>query len=108
MNKDQLAKVIGENVFRYRKAAQMTQPQLAKELGISPAFLSRLERGEKIPGTLTLLLAAQSLHVSADALLYREGELSCGGNILAMLQGRSEASVKRVERVVRVLLQEYP
>lgn len=108
MDKDQLSKTIGENLIRYRKAAQMTQSDLAEQLQISTAFLCRLERGEKIPGVLTLLSAAQTLHVSTDALLYRGGQFPYISNILSMLQGQSETSVKRIERIIRVLLQEYP
>lgn len=63
---------------------------------------------EKIPGVLTLLLAAQTLHVSTDALLYKGGQFPHERNILVMLQGQSETSVKRIEQIVRVLLQEYP
>lgn len=108
MDKDQLAKTIGENIIHYRKAAQMTQGKLAQQLQISTAFLCRLERGEKIPSVLTLLLTAQALHVSTDALLYRGGQSPHASNILAMLQGQSETSVKRIEQIIRVLLQEYP
>ena len=79
MDKDQLAKTIGENIIHYRKAAQMTQGKLA-----------------------------QALHVSTDALLYRGGQSPHTSNILAMLQGQSEISVKRIEQIIRVLLQEYP
>ena len=74
MDKDQLAKTIGENIVYYRKAAQMTQGKLAEQLQVSTAFLCRLERGEKIPGVLALLMAAQALHVSTDALLYENAE----------------------------------
>ena len=74
MDKDQLAKTIGENIVYYRKAAQMTQGKLAEQLQVSTAFLCRLEHGEKIPGVLTLLMAAQALHVSTDALLYENAE----------------------------------
>lgn len=108
MDKDQLAKTIGENIIRYRKAAQMTQGKLAEQLQISTAFLCKLERGEKAPGVFTLLLAAQALHVSTDALLYRNGQFPYECNILTLLHGQSETSVNRIERIVRVLLQEYP
>lgn len=49
MDKDQLAKTIGENIIYYRKAAQMTQDKLAEPLQISTAFLCRLERGKRFP-----------------------------------------------------------
>ena len=108
MDKDQLAKTIGENIIYYRKAAQMTQGKLAEHLQISTAFLCRLERGEKIPGVLTLLLSAHALHVSTDALLYKDGQFPHERHILVMIQVLSETSVKRIDRIVRVLLQEYP
>lgn len=64
--------------------------------------------GERFPVVLTLLLAAQTLHVSTDALLYKGGQFPHERNILVMLRGQSETSIKRIERIVRVLLQEYP
>lgn len=108
MDKDQLAKTIGANLIRYRKAAQMTQGNFAEQLQISTAFLCRLERGEKVPSVLALLLAAKTLHISTDALLYKGGQFPYISNILVMLQGQSESSLKRIERIIRVLLQEYP
>jgi len=35
---------IGEKLLRYRKSRGMTQKQLAKQIGIDPMTLSRLER----------------------------------------------------------------
>ena len=37
--------VIGERIRNARKARKMTQQDLAEELGVSIAFLSRVERG---------------------------------------------------------------
>ena len=40
--------IIGSNLARYRKSAGMTQSALAGEIGTSIAFVSRVEKGEKM------------------------------------------------------------
>lgn len=48
MDKDTLTEIIGRNITKYRKQAGMTQAQLAELIGVSTAFISRVERGQKI------------------------------------------------------------
>ncbi|NLV87449.1 MAG: helix-turn-helix transcriptional regulator [Clostridiales bacterium] len=45
MDTKSLESIIGENVAKYRSAAGFTQSQLAERVGISTAFISRVERG---------------------------------------------------------------
>jgi transcriptional regulator with XRE-family HTH domain len=45
-----LKKVIGANIRAARKAAAMSQPQLAKELGIDATRISGYENGHVKPG----------------------------------------------------------
>ena len=42
-----LEEIIGKNIARYREAAGLTQATLAEKIGISTAFVSRVERGQK-------------------------------------------------------------
>ena len=42
-----LEEIIGRNIARYREAAGLTQATLAEKIGISTAFVSRVERGQK-------------------------------------------------------------
>ena len=39
-----LEEIIGKNIARYREAAGLTQATLAERIGISTAFVSRVER----------------------------------------------------------------
>lgn len=47
----------------------------AKDLGVDPSYLSRLERGEKPPSPQLLRKAADYYEVSPEALALAEGKL---------------------------------
>lgn len=64
--------IIGNNVSRYRNMAGLTQTQLAERVGISTAFISRVERGQKMMKVQTLYTVAKVLEVSCDALLCQD------------------------------------
>lgn len=67
-----LEEIIGKNIARYREAAGLTQATLAEKIGISTAFVSRVERGQKKMKVETLYATAKVLNVSVDALLSTE------------------------------------
>lgn len=59
-----LAKNVGENIRRYRKAAKLTQRALGRKAGIDPKSLSRIETGHRLPGLD--LLARLSGHLGIE------------------------------------------
>ncbi len=61
--------VIGRNVRLYRLRRDITQAQLARQLGLSRALINRYEGGRVEPADDTLVAIAQALGVSADDLL---------------------------------------
>lgn len=67
-----LEEIIGRNIARYREVAGLTQATLAEKIGISTAFVSRVERGQKKMKVETLYATAKVLNVSVDALLSTE------------------------------------
>lgn len=69
-----LETTIGKNVSKYREQANMTQSDLAEKVGVSTAFISRVERGQKMMKVHTLYATAQALNVRCDALLYQDRE----------------------------------
>lgn len=71
-----LETTIGKNVSKYREQANMTQSDLAEKVGVSTAFISRVERGQKMMKVHTLYATAQALNVRCDALLYQDREAS--------------------------------
>lgn len=45
MKSETLQRILGENIAKYRTEQGMTQAYLAEMVGVSTAFLSRVERG---------------------------------------------------------------
>ena len=68
MDKD-LAVTMGHAARQARQARQLTQEQVAEQLGVSSEFYSRIERGLAHPGLETLLGMADVLGVNIDTLL---------------------------------------
>lgn len=64
------------NIEKYREAAGLTQVALAERIGISTAFLSRVERSQKKMKVETLYATAKALNASVDALI-KHGQF-CG------------------------------
>ena len=65
-----IGNVIGENIYKYRKAFGLTQKQLSDMVGKSEITISRFENGTKIPSVNTLTLLADALNITVDDLLY--------------------------------------
>lgn len=107
MEKDMLAGIIGENVGKYRSEAGLTQAQLAERVGVGTAFISRVERGQKMMKICTLYAMADALHVSCDALLYRHTAVTQVENIGRLLAGRSDAFAEDIERLVRLCAEAF-
>lgn len=63
--------IIGENIRKARKAAYLTQEQLAEEMGgsCSNKVISRYEKGEVEMGVQTLIDIAENLEVPVDSLM---------------------------------------
>lgn len=59
---------IGENIREKRKAAGLTQDQLAKQVGVSFQMISAIERGQKLPGIFLLSDISKVLSCLMDDL----------------------------------------
>jgi transcriptional regulator with XRE-family HTH domain len=57
------------NLRRYRKAAKLTQEQLAAKTSLHPTEISRLERGVREPRLGTIVRLARGLGIGAEQLL---------------------------------------
>lgn len=62
-------KLIGVNIMKLRKAAGLTQMQLAETLGISFQAVSNWERGQSCPDIARLTELAQLFNVTTDEIL---------------------------------------
>jgi transcriptional regulator with XRE-family HTH domain len=61
---------IGQRVRKYRKAYNLSQEQLAEQIGISTTHLSHIETGNTKLSLPVLVKLAKTLNVQTDELLY--------------------------------------
>ena len=107
MAHEALEEIIGRNIARYREAAGPTQAILAEKIGISTAFVSRVERGQKKMKVETLYATAKALNVSVDALLSADGPTAQLSNINRLLTGQPSEYLEGIERMIRVCIEEF-
>ena len=63
------ARILGQNIKKYRKEAGLTQDKAAELSGLSVPYFRQIELGNKTPRLETFIRIAEALHVSADKLL---------------------------------------
>lgn len=71
---------MGGKIYSLRVAKRMTQEQLAQELCISPAAVSKWERNQAIPSIEMLWALADFFDCTIDELVGRKGVLLEFGN----------------------------
>lgn len=74
------SKKIGKLIAKKRKVKQMTQSQLAEQLGVSNKTVSKWETGAGLPDISLLIDLAKELEISVDDLL--KGNEETGENRL--------------------------
>ena len=62
--------IIAENIAELRKAAKLTQAELAEKLNYSDKAVSKWERGDSIPDVLVLAEIAELFSVTVDYFLH--------------------------------------
>lgn len=67
--KKTLKKTVGENVRQARVASGLTQEELAKKAGLSVAYVSLIERGQRLTPLDTLADLGAALSVPTIAFL---------------------------------------
>ena len=74
MDETELARIVGKNITRLRKTANMTQLELAEKLNYSDKSVSKWEQGNGIPDVRILMQIAQLFGVSLDDLVHEQRE----------------------------------
>lgn len=75
MDRIALSRLIGANIRKYRIQRDVSQEHLALESGIHPAYISKLERGEKCPTIDTLYRLAKALGIPVYKLIDIDGDI---------------------------------
>ena len=68
------ARIVGKNITRLRKSANMTQLELAEKLNYSDKSVSKWEQGNGIPDVRILMQIADLFGVFLDDLVHDQGE----------------------------------
>ena len=99
---------IGRRIAELRKAADLTQEELAGRAGMAPENLSRAERGQTMPHLSKLIGIANALGVSLDDLAQGRGAtLQQGAKVVRLIrriEGLDEETAEQVAKVLNVLL----
>lgn len=98
---------IGAHIRAARRNADLTQEQLSESIGVTPQYLSDLERGLVGTSLTTLMKICRSLHVSSDFLLFGDSSPAGSGNptLVEKIQSLPESKARIIESGVDLLLQ---
>lgn len=67
---------VSMNIKYFRKLKGLTQEMLAEQVGVSPVYISCLERGTKVPSLDLLGEIADALKVNPYLLLLQDNDLT--------------------------------
>jgi transcriptional regulator with XRE-family HTH domain len=101
-----LRKSLGKRIKVLRKDKQLTQKQLAKEIGSSPGQLNKYESGLNTPPVDKLMMLAEVFQCSLDYLIVGQniGELPISNQRLAMrFKQLDELTTNEKEVVIKML-----
>ena len=99
---------VGRRIKAVREQKKITQETLASLVDISPTHMSVIERGAKVPRLDTFVAIANSLGVSADALLLDvvdHSAESVASDLVSAIDKLPHAEKVRVLKVIEVLLE---
>lgn len=93
---------IGKRIASARKAAHMTQAELAEKIGISEKYQSRIECGKQLPSILIVAKTCEALNISADELLAIT-DISPNENIQSEIITLSAYEQDRIAEIIKII-----
>ena len=86
---------LGKKIYELRRERGVTQEELAAELGVTAAAVSKWEKGNTLPDVLMVCALADHFSVTTDELLGRSRELR---KLILVTEGEDR---KRIEGLLR-------
>ena len=99
--KEQLQRIIGNNIKLSRIAQGYTQEVLAERAEVSVEHLKQVERGKKMLSVESLVNVAKALQVSVDSLIYEQTINSAKNDIAQMLVSIDNDDSQRLLDLIR-------
>jgi transcriptional regulator with XRE-family HTH domain len=98
-----LAERLGQRIARHRRAAGLTQAELAEKVGVQPESISRLETGKRRVSMEKLVLISESLSLELHELFRLQSTDSPKDKAMGrLLWFGSRLSVTEIELVLDV------
>lgn len=88
-----------------RKSKGLTQQALADAIGLRVRQIKRYEAGNSQPSLEAIKKIAQTLHVTADSLIFDEGELAPDADLALQFQAISGMAPAEQQQVIKQLLE---
>lgn len=82
---------IGKRLKKYRVMQNLKQAELAEKTGLSIDYISKLERGERIPKIPNFVHILNALNASADEVL--------GGDLKRGYESRTSEYIERIGKL---------
>lgn len=106
MEKDEMMRILGNNLRTYRIARGMTQEELAESAGISTSFCANIERGKKGVSMFILQDLAAALGITVNHLVYADSGGRRVENITALLRDKPAPFLDWVEKMIQLSSEE--
>lgn len=107
--RDNISAMVGQRIHGFRIKNKMSQETLAFASGLHPAYLGRVERGEKCPTVETLYKISNGLNIPLSELLDIDSEITpteaeAVKRIVSAMSGLTgEEAVKLAEVVEKII-----
>lgn len=88
---------LGGRLREVRLQSGLSLREVARQLGVSPSFISQMENGKSQPSVATLYSMAQLLNVSIDELFARDGQGAPAGASAAETDHDRRAPIETAE-----------
>lgn len=75
IKREEISRIIGKRIQKFRTQRKLSQEELALSSEMHPAYLGRVERGEKCPTVDTLFKISQGLKIPLSELLDISSEI---------------------------------
>ena len=98
---------IGSNIRTARKRADLTQEEMSELIGVTPQYLSDLERGLVGTSIPTLIKICTKLNVSSDFILFGKSDEKniANSTLIEKIQRLPKHKADMVESTVDILLE---
>lgn len=107
MTNEELRRIIGDNVRRFRSKTPYSQADLAELVECDSSSIAHIEQAGQLPSLKLLLRLSDAFAVSTDALLKPEGSAMHLRSITSMLNNQSDEALSHLEPIIRAWLFEY-